>query len=109
RLARIPESQARARRAVAYRVPHVLADAVLPGTVRLSISAGARHAQSGSEQLHRCARTHGADDGHAVSAGVRSTAAVPGEGARVVALARFRATCSRRRTGRLGLGDCTLS
>ena len=71
-----------------------------PGTVRLSVSAGARHSQSGSEQLRRCARTHGADDGHAVSGGVRPTSAVPGEGARVVALARFRATGSRCRTGR---------
>jgi hypothetical protein len=40
------------------------------------ISAGAPHAQSGREQLYRCAWTHGADDGRAVSAGVRSTSAV---------------------------------
>ncbi len=41
-----------------------------------------------------------ADDGHAVSGGVRSTSAVPGEGARVVALARSRAAGSRCRAGR---------
>ena len=75
---------------LAYRVPHVLADVFLPGTVRLSISAGARRSQSGSEQLHRCARTHGADDGHALFAGVRSPSAVRREGTRVVAHVRSR-------------------